>query len=167
MGGGKGVGAAVVHADYGHASRPTPRGAWVMVRDVRGARTRLTGTTLTTAHHEAGESILEDLLESEAVAPSAPVPSPVEDSHSQLEDREVDGGVQTETALVRTESRVELDSETAVDGDREVVALPGDSELDDALGDLDDGEGAAVLGVLLEELERVRRGYKGTAAPSE
>jgi hypothetical protein len=60
--------------------------------------------------------------------------------------------VQTETALVRTESRVELDSETAVDGDREVVALPGDSELDDTLGDLDDGEGAAVVGVLLEEL---------------
>jgi hypothetical protein len=60
--------------------------------------------------------------------------------------------VQTETALVRTESRVELDSETAVDGDREVVALPGDSELDDTLGDLDDGEGATVVGVLLEEL---------------
>jgi hypothetical protein len=88
-------------------------------------------------------------------------------AHSQLEDREVDGGVQTETALVRAESRVELDSETAVDGDREVVALPGDSELDDTLGDLDDGEGAAVLGVLLEELGGVRGGYSGTTTPSK
>lgn len=56
-----------------------------------------------------------------------------------------------ETTLVRAQRRVELDTVTPVDGDRPVIALPGNAELDDTLGDLDNGERLAVLGVLLEE----------------
>lgn len=92
------------------------------------------GTTLTTAHHETCESVLENLLETK-----------------ELEDREVDGGMETETTLVRTKSRVELDSVTSVDGDGTVVTLPCNSELEDSLGDLNNVEGSSVLGVLGEE----------------
>jgi hypothetical protein len=63
--------------------------------------------------------------------------------------------VQSQTTLVRTEGRVELDSVTSVDGDRTVISLPADSELDDSFGDLDDGEGSSVLGLLLQELHNV------------
>ena len=56
-----------------------------------------------------------------------------------------------ETTLVRAQRRVELDTVTPVHSDRPVIALPGNAELNDALGDLDDGERLAVLGVLLEE----------------
>jgi len=92
------------------------------------------GTTLTTTHGEAGKSVLEDLLETE-----------------ELEDREVHGGVETETTLVRAEGRVELNTETAVDSDSAVVTLPSNTELDDTLGDLDNVESSAVLGVDGEE----------------
>lgn len=87
-------------------------------------------TTLTTTHGEASEGVLEDLLESE-----------------ELENREVDGWVETETTLVWAESRVELDTVATVDGYGSVIALPGDTELDDTLGDLDNLESLAVLGV--------------------
>lgn len=92
------------------------------------------GTTLATAHVEAGQSILEDLLETK-----------------ELEDREVDSGVETETALVGTESRVELHTVALVDLALALVVLPDDAELDDALGNGGDLEGLLVLGVLLEE----------------
>lgn len=46
---------------------------------------------------------------------------------------------------------VELDAESAVDLEVAPVVLPGDAELDDAVGDGGDLEGGAVLGVLLEE----------------
>jgi hypothetical protein len=70
---------------------------------------------------------------------------------SQLQDGEVDGGVESETTLVGTESRVELDSETPVDGDTSVIPLPSDSEVDDSLGNLNNLESTSVLGVLDEE----------------
>ena len=92
------------------------------------------GTTLTTTHVQTGQSILEDLLETE-----------------ELQDGKVDGGVETETTLVGTEGAVELDTETAVDLDVAGIILPDDTELDDTLGDGDDGESLAVFGVLLEE----------------
>lgn len=60
--------------------------------------------------------------------------------------------MQSETTLVWTEGRVELDSVTPVDGDGTVISLPGDSEGDDSLWDLDDLEGSSVLWLLLEEL---------------
>lgn len=49
------------------------------------------GTTLTTTEVETGQGILEDLLETK-----------------ELQDREVDSGVEAETALVGAESGVEL-----------------------------------------------------------
>ena len=54
--------------------------------------------TLAATHVETGEGVLEDLLESE-----------------ELEDGEVDRGVETETALVRSEDRRELDTVASVD----------------------------------------------------
>lgn len=112
------------------------------------------GTTLATTHHHccelvsecspyrrqsclsltASEGILEDLLEAE-----------------ELEDGKVDGGVKSETTLVWAEGRVELDTITTVHLEVAIVVLPDDAELDDTLGDGDDLEGGAVLGVLLEE----------------
>ena len=92
------------------------------------------GATLTTAHVQAGQGILEDLLETE-----------------ELQDGQVDGGVETETTLVGAKGGVELDTVTAVDLDVSLVILPDDAELDHTLGDGDDSESLAVLGVLLEE----------------
>jgi hypothetical protein len=118
-------------------------------------------TTLTATHHETGEGVLEDLLETEAggsdsgsfgqlriVRPAIATAT----RHSQLQDGEVDGRVQPQTALVRTEGRVELNTVTTVDLDVTLVVLPGDAELDDTLGDLKDLERATVGRVLLEEL---------------
>lgn len=65
--------------------------------------------------------------------------------------------MQSETTLVWTEGRVELDSVTPVDGDGTVISLPSDSEGDDSLWDLDDLEGSSVFWLLLEELGRAVR----------
>jgi hypothetical protein len=92
------------------------------------------GTTLATAHVEAGQGILEDLLKAK-----------------ELENGEVDSGVETETTLVWAESRVELHTVALVDLALALVVLPDDAELDDALRDRGDLEGLLVLGVLLEE----------------
>jgi hypothetical protein len=59
--------------------------------------------------------------------------------------------VQTETALVWAEGRVELDAVALVDVALALVVLPDNAELDDALGDGNDFEGLLVLGVLLED----------------
>jgi hypothetical protein len=59
--------------------------------------------------------------------------------------------VESEASLVWTEGGVELDTVAAVDLWLEVVILPDDAELDDALWDGDDGEGSLVFWVLLEE----------------
>ena len=87
----------------------------------------------------AGESILEDLLETQ-----------------ELEDGQVDCGVKSETTLVWTESRVELHTVTVVDLALALVVLPDDTELDNALGDGGDLEGLFVLGVLVEERGRLK-----------
>lgn len=90
--------------------------------------------TLATAHVQASEGVLEDLLEAQ-----------------ELEDGEVDGGVEPETTLVGAQGRVELHPVAAVDLGLVLVIFPDDAELQDPLGHGDDGEGLAVLGVLLEE----------------
>jgi hypothetical protein len=82
----------------------------------------------------SGQGILEDLLETQ-----------------ELQDRQVDCGVQTETAFVWAEGRVELDSVAAVDLHLVLIVLPDDTELDDTLGNGDDLEGSLVFGVLFEE----------------
>jgi hypothetical protein len=59
--------------------------------------------------------------------------------------------VQTQAALVGAERRVELHTVTAVDLEVAGIVLPDNAELDDTLGDRDDLERRAELGVLLEE----------------
>ena len=90
--------------------------------------------TLATAHVEAGEGILEDLLETQ-----------------ELKNGQVDSGVEAETALVWAKGRVELDAVALVDVADALVVFPDNAELDDALGDRDDLESLLVLGVLLED----------------
>lgn len=82
----------------------------------------------------SSKGILEDLLKAE-----------------ELENGQVDSGVQTQAALVGAQGRVELDPVAAVDLDVALVILPLHAELDDALGDGGDLEGGAVLWVLLEQ----------------
>lgn len=84
--------------------------------------------------HTSSEGILEDLLESQ-----------------ELEDGQVDRGVEAEASLVGTKGRVELDAVALLDLALALVVLPDDAELDDALGDRDNLEGLLVLGVLGEE----------------
>lgn len=59
--------------------------------------------------------------------------------------------MQSETAFVWAESRVELHPVAAVDLDLILVIFPDDAELDDALRDGDDLEGDLVFRVLFEE----------------
>ena len=92
------------------------------------------GTTLATTHVETSKGILEDLLKTQ-----------------ELEDREVDCRMETETTLVGAESRVELHAVTLVDLALALVILPDNTELDDALGDGSNFECLPVLGVLLED----------------
>jgi hypothetical protein len=118
------------------------------------------GTTLATADVETGQGVLEDLLEAEELQAvgecvSAGLLLPAvggtagrlgQDLHGQ-----VDGGVEAEAALIGTQSRVELNAETAVDLEGTAVILPDDTEVDDALGDSGDLQGGSVLGVLSEK----------------
>ena len=59
--------------------------------------------------------------------------------------------METETALVGTESRVELHAVTLVDLALTLVVLPNNAELDDTLRNGGNFESLPVLGVLLEE----------------
>ena len=59
--------------------------------------------------------------------------------------------MKSETALVGTEGRVELDAVATVDLEAASVILPDDAELDHALGNRHDLEGDSVLGLLLEQ----------------
>ena len=86
------------------------------------------GAALAAAHRERGEGVLEDLLEGE-----------------ELEDGEVDGGVEAEAALVGSDRAVELDAVAAVDVDLALVVGPRHTEDDRALG----GDHALEDGVLL------------------
>ena len=59
--------------------------------------------------------------------------------------------MEAETALVGTESRVELHAVSLLDLALALVVLPDNAELDDALGDGDDLKSLLVFGVLGEE----------------
>ena len=78
------------------------------------------GAALAAAHGQRGERVLEDLLEGQ-----------------ELQDAEVDRGVEAQPALVGADRAVHLDAEAAVHADLALVVDPGDAEEDDALG-LDD-----------------------------
>lgn len=68
--------------------------------------------------------------------------------------------METETALVRPQGRVELNTIAAVDLDVPGVILPHDAELDDPLGDGHHLEGDPVLGVLGEQGAVLERAYE-------
>ncbi len=73
------------------------------------------GAALAAAHGQSREGILEDLLEGE-----------------ELEDAEIDRGMETQPALVGPDRAVHLDAEPAIDVDLAFVVLPGHAEHDDA-----------------------------------
>lgn len=60
--------------------------------------------------------------------------------------------METETALVGPEGRVELDTISTVDLELAPVVLPSNTELNHALGDGNDGESSFELGGDLEQL---------------
>lgn len=60
--------------------------------------------------------------------------------------------METETALVWSESGVELNTVSTVDLELAIVVLPGNTELNNTLGDGDDGESGLELGGDSEEL---------------
>ena len=69
----------------------------------------------------SGQGILKDLLEAQ-----------------ELEHTQVNGGVESQSSLVRTQCTVELDSVAAVDLYLVLVVFPDNAELDDAFGDRGD-----------------------------
>ena len=71
------------------------------------------GTALAAAHGECGQGVLEDLLKAE-----------------ELDDTDIYGGVESDTALVRTDSGVELDTEASVYLNLAVVVYPRNAEDD-------------------------------------
>lgn len=75
--------------------------------------------TLGTTHADTSQSIFEDLFKAE-----------------ELEDRQVDRRMETETTLVRTKGRVELDTIATVYLRLSLVIFPDNAELDDALWNL-------------------------------
>ena len=94
------------------------------------------GTALGTADGQAGQSILEGLLEAE-----------------ELDDGKVNVGSETQAALVGAEGRVVLHAVTTVDVILKVIVHPDNTELDGALG-LDHAlkqAGLLVLGVGVDD----------------
>lgn len=81
----------------------------------------------------SGEGILEYLLEAE-----------------ELQDGEVDAGVEAQAALVWAQSRVELHTVSAVHLQVAGVVFPDYTELNDSLGNRDNLECCPVLGKLLQ-----------------
>jgi hypothetical protein len=63
--------------------------------------------------------------------------------------------VETETALIRTKSRVELHTVSTVDLDLSRIVLPYNTELDDTFGDRGNWEGTLQFGGDLKELRRL------------
>ena len=75
------------------------------------------GTTLGSAHRQCGQGVLEGLLKAE-----------------ELQDAEIDGGMETHAALVRANGVVELHAIAEVDVYLSVIVGPGHAEGDDAVG---------------------------------
>mmetsp|Transcript_1488 Transcript_1488/g.2942 ORF Transcript_1488/g.2942 Transcript_1488/m.2942 type:complete len:337 (-) Transcript_1488:16-1026(-) len=96
--------------------------------------------TLSTTHGESRKGVLEDLLKAK-----------------ELDDGQVDGGVEAKASLVGTDGGVELDTEATVHLLDTVVVNPGNAELDGALGLADALENGKVLRLLLDDrLQRVK-----------
>ena len=75
------------------------------------------GSALRAAHRQAGQAVLEDLLEPE-----------------ELQDRKRDRGMETQAAFVGPDGVVELHTVGAVDLDVAAVVDPGDAKHDHAVG---------------------------------
>src|SRR5699024_9075459 len=98
------------------------------------------GAALAAADGQAGQRVLEDLLEAE-----------------ELHDAEVHRGVEPQTALVRAERGVVLDAETAVDLHGALVVDPGDAEDDLALRLAQTHQDAVVLVLGVQGLDHLER----------
>lgn len=59
--------------------------------------------------------------------------------------------MEAQTTLVRSKSRVELNTKTTVDTQIAAVVLPDNTELDNSLRNRGNFKGCAVLGVAIEE----------------
>ena len=95
------------------------------------------GAALAAAHGQGGQGVLQDLLEAK-----------------ELDDGQVDRGMEAQTALVGADRGVELHTVAAVDLDLAVVVHPGNAEDDDALG-LNEAlheAGFFPLGVLVDDV---------------
>ena len=68
--------------------------------------------------------------------------------------------MEAETALVRTEGGIELDTISTIYLDLVLVVFPDYAELDDSLWDGCDLEGFLVLGVFFEERGVFERGHE-------
>jgi hypothetical protein len=91
----------------------------------------------------ASKSILEDLLEAQ-----------------ELEHRKIDCWVQSESTLVWTKRRVELNTVSTVYLDFSLVVFPCDAELDNSLWDGSNLESGLVFRVLLKEAGVLEGGGK-------
>ena len=91
------------------------------------------GTTLAAADGQAGEGVLEDLLKAQ-----------------ELDDAQIDGGVQTQTALVGADGTVELNPVAVVHLNLTLVIHPRNPEQDAALGSGQPlQQGVALVGILV------------------
>ena len=101
-------------------------------------------TALSAAHGERGQRVLEDLLETE-----------------ELDDTHINGGMQSDTALVRTDRGIELDTEAAVYLNLALVVHPRNAEynlsfrLDDTIKNACLNEIGALFNYGLERLEHL------------
>ena len=100
------------------------------------------GTALAAAHGESGQGVLEDLLKAE-----------------ELDDTNVYGGVKSDTALVRTDRRIELDTETSVHLNLAIVVHPRNAE-DDLSLRLDDPVENACVDKILSLFSNGLKGLK-------
>ena len=110
-GGNVGVGADVA-AEFGHEALAEAHDFVVALAlgiEIRSA--------LAAAHGQRRQRILEDLLEGE-----------------ELQDAEVDRGMEAQAALVGADGAVHLDAEAAIDLDVPLIVKPGNAEHEDALG---------------------------------
>ena len=69
----------------------------------------------------------------------------------ELEDAEIDAGMEPKSAFVRTKSGIELDTKSTVHMELALVIFPGDSELNYTLWDCGDFESLLVFRILFEE----------------
>ena len=75
------------------------------------------GAALAAAHREGRQRVFEDLLEAE-----------------ELQDADIDAGVEADAALVRADGIVVLDTPAALDANIAIIVFPADAERHDAVG---------------------------------